>query len=139
MNTRILAISKAEVFLDVIKPFLNRNGIEIATVCHRTAYGLEVYESVNPDLVIMDVNWEEDSYSISATELVGRLTERHPSVKIMLMTTMYDKNLFSRIKSEKIAGYFYRTMDNVIEEMVLGITRVLKGLNYLPPLEGSMY
>lgn len=137
MNTRILAISKADVFLDVVKPFLSRNGIEIAKVCHRTAYGLEFYESFNPDLVILDVNWNEDSYSMSATKLVSILTERHPSVKIILMTTMYDRDLSSRIDCQKIAGYFYRTMDNVIEEMVLSIRRVLKGLSYFPQQDGS--
>jgi DNA-binding NarL/FixJ family response regulator len=123
----ILAVVKTGVFIDNIAPFLQTNGIEINKTCHYTPGALELYKNLRPDIVIMDSNAKNDVYSIPDATLIRMLTDQNPSVKIIVMSNLYDPGTASRMHNLNIQGYFYRSINNVTEEMVHCIKTVFNG------------
>ena len=123
----ILAVVKTGVFIDNIAPFLQTNGIEINKTCHYTPGALELYKNLRPDIVIMDSDAKNDVYSIPDATRIRMLTDQNPSVKIIVMSNLYDPGTASRMHNLNIQGYFYRSINNVTEEMVHCIKTVFRG------------
>ena len=103
----VLAICKRNNFVKGIQSYLLAHGIEIVSICNNSSDGLESYQQMNPDIVIMDANWSNYSYAPSGSELIRQLLELDPACKIIISTNTEEPDTVERLKEYNISGYFY--------------------------------
>ena len=123
----IFAIFKSSIFTTALQPFLRDNGIDIVSSCNNSSLALGHYKAVNPDIVMMDLNWCDTNYSVSGNSLIAQLRQEDPRVRIIGVTNFFDARTISSLKDQSVQGYFYRCMDNLLEGVKECVEKVYEG------------
>ena len=134
---RIFTIFKSSIFTTALEPFLRSNGIEIISSCNNSALALDYFKVINPDIVMMDLNWSVGTYSISGESLIQQIQQHEPGVRIIAVTNFFDAQTVSRLKAQSVQGYFYRCMDNLLAEVKDCIERVYEGEGFYANTDAS--
>ena len=121
---RVFAIFKNPIFLTALKPFLQSNGIEVVCSSSNSSLALDYYKNIDTDLVMMDLNWPASAYTVSGASLISQLRKQNPNDKIIGFTTFYDAHTASRLNGLALQGYFYKSTDNLLEQLKECIERV---------------
>lgn len=101
------------------------NGIEVVGEAGDAAQAFEQVEHLRPDLVLMDVGMKQ----VNGIELTARLRERHPTLRV-LMLSMYDNPEYvHRALAAGARGYVLKEAPS--EEIVAAILAVAAGRNFL--------
>ena len=101
------------------------NGIEVVGEAGDAAQAFEQVEHLRPDLVLMDVGMKQ----VNGIELTTRLRERHPTLRV-LMLSMYDNPEYvHRALAAGARGYVLKEAPS--EEIVAAILAVAEGRNFL--------
>lgn len=124
---RIFAIFKSSIFTTALQPFLRDNGIDIVSSCNNSSLAIGHYKAINPDIVMMDLNWSDTNYSVSGNSLIDQLRQQDPGVRIIGVTNFFDARVLSSLKAQGVQGYFYRCMDNLLEGVKECVETVYEG------------
>ena len=100
-------------------------GIEVVGEAGDAAQAFEQVDRLRPDLVLMDVGMKQ----VNGIELTTRLRERHPTLRV-LMLSMYDNPEYvHRALAAGARGYVLKEAPS--EEIVAAILAVAQGRNFL--------
>jgi len=124
---RIQAICKRKIFMQMASPLLTEKGISVISVCESTPAAIEEYKRNKPPVVLMDANMGTQPFSFSTPQLIEQLRHINPDVKIIVITNSKEDFIIQQLKSYSISGYFYRSMEHVLDAMVSCIRKVEAG------------
>ncbi len=125
---RVLICDDQEVVCEGLRAILkSAPGIEVVGVAHDGAQALDLVLQAKPDLVLMDLKMPGMN-GIQATRL---LRERHPQVRVLVLTT-YDADewVFDAIRSGA-AGYLLK--DAPREALIDAIKGTVEGDTHIDP------
>ncbi|MEI9947381.1 MAG: response regulator [Chitinophagaceae bacterium] len=107
---RIFVIFKSRIFIEAITPFLKECNIEIAGLCLDSFRAVSQYKEINADLVIMDLNWTHQSYTVTGPELIRNLRQYNPDVKIIGVTNFHESRVLDKLSQLCVQAHFSRDM-----------------------------
>jgi len=94
-----------------------------------TAYSAaETYARLDqdvPDVLLLDVNLPD----VLGTEVCGRITERHPSLKVLGLSSFDQSSYVKQMLEQGASGYLLKTIDGT--ELTKAIITVAEGGQYL--------
>lgn len=85
-------------------------------------------EKKTPDLLILDISMPK----LSGIEAIGIVKKKYPEVKVLMLTMHKDKQYFYHSMLGGADGYLMK--DDSDEELLLAITKIRDGKNYLSPM-----
>lgn len=113
--------------MQMASPLLTTRGINVIAVSESNAAAIEEYKKHNPPVVLMDANMGTHPYSFSTPQLIEQLRHINPAVKIIVITNSKEDFIIQQLKNYSISGYFYRSMEHVLDAMVSCIKKVEAG------------
>jgi DNA-binding NarL/FixJ family response regulator len=125
-NTRVLLVDDHPLVREGLRARLSSvPGIEVVGEAGDAAQAHAQVDGLAPDLVLMDVGMRH----VNGIELTARLRERHPSLRV-LMLSMYDNPEYvHRALAAGARGYVLKEAPS--EEIVAAILAVASGRNFL--------
>lgn len=108
-------------------PLLTPKGISVISVCESNPAAVEEYKKHKPPVVLMDANMGTQPFSFSTPQLIEQLRRINPDVKIIVITNSKEDFIIQQLKNYSISGYFYRSMEHVLDAMVNCIKKVEAG------------
>lgn len=107
---------------EVLKQLTGVNSIEVAG---RGREALEKVGGGDIDLVILDISLPD----ISGIEVLERIKERHPGVKVLILS-MHPQELYA-IRAMKMGASGYLTKDTPTAELLAAINKISSGGKYI--------
>jgi len=119
---RLLIVDDQVLFLESLSTFLRNyaEDIEVVGLARNGREAVEKAAALRPDIVLMDVHMPV----MDGVEATGRLIERQPGVRILILST-YDEDEYVR-KALKLGAAGYLLKDISPTELIASI-RALKG------------
>jgi DNA-binding NarL/FixJ family response regulator len=119
---RLLIVDDQVLFLESLSTFLRNyaEDIEVVGLARNGREAVEKAAALRPDIVLMDVHMPV----MDGVEATGRLIERQPRVRILILST-YDEDEYVR-KALKLGAAGYLLKDISPTELIASI-RALKG------------
>lgn len=119
MPTRCLIVDDNESFLEAARALLEREGLSVAAVASTYADAVELFETLRPDVVLVDIFLGEES----GLELARHLTEdghgQGDAATIILISTHAEADLADFIAASPAAGFLPKT--ELSAKAILGI------------------
>lgn len=119
--TRILVVDDEQAILDLIEMILRREQFNVATASNGKS-GLELFESFNPDLVILDVMLPD----INGHELCKEMTRRRKTPIVMLTAK---NDIIDKVLGLELGADDYVTKPFDSRELIARIKAVLRRLD----------
>lgn len=88
---------------------------------------VELVEDLKPDIAIIDV----DMPKMGGIEAAQVIRSKNNDIKLVLLTMLRDRNVFSKMKLIGIEGYILKK--NASKEVVDGIKQIILGESYISP------
>lgn len=110
---------------------LTRSGIEVVGVAPDGLAAIKVVEETAPDVVVLDLNMPK----LSGVEAAGRLTERMPATRVLMVTVSAEEADVSDAILAGASGYVLK--DRPVEEVVAGIRAAAAGESLISPRVAS--
>jgi len=119
---RLLIVDDQVLFLESLSTFLRNyaEDIEVVGLAKNGREALEKAAALRPDIVLMDVHMPV----MDGVEATGRLVEKHPGIRILILST-YDEDEYVR-SALKLGAAGYLLKDISPTELIASI-RALKG------------
>lgn len=125
---KILIVDDQKVLLDAFTDYLSKEedftivgSLTVADVADVAC------DRFKPNLVLMDICTEGDVSGIYAT---SRIKEKHPEIKVMLMTGFPEISFIERAKDAGADSFIYK--NSSIEEFISGIRETVAGRGTFP-------
>jgi CheY-like chemotaxis protein len=105
--TRCLIVDDNESFLEVVRVLLEREGLGVAAVASTGSDGLRLFETLRPDVVLVDIFLGDES----GLELARRLVEdgQGSQATVILISTHAEADLADLIAASPAAGFLPKT------------------------------
>lgn len=127
-STRVLIIDDHNLFRKGIRMLLeNRDDIEVVGEAEDGSSGLELYSSVKPDVVLLDMNLP-DAYGY---EVARKLKEQDNNARIVVLSALHSEDMLREALEAGVFGYILKNADN--EELVAAIARARSAQYHLCP------
>ncbi|HNR46248.1 MAG TPA: response regulator transcription factor [Anaerolineaceae bacterium] len=125
---RVLICDDQEIVCEGLQRILDSDGeINVVGTVHNGLEALEMVERLQPDLVLMDLKMSV----MNGVVATRKIRERHPEIRILVLTTYDDDEwLFDAIRSGA-AGYLLK--DRPREELISAIKGTMAGKTYIDP------
>lgn len=126
MMTRIFIVEDHEVIRESLRMILEME--EDMLFCGEAVSGeaaLEAVAGAAPDLVLVDVSLP----GMSGIELVGRLVERQPDVRCLMVSGHREEQYAQQALAVGAQGYIVK--NSIIDELIDGIRQVMRGDRYM--------
>ena len=125
---RVLICDDQEIVCEGLQRILDTDGeINVVGTVHNGLEALEMVERLQPDLVLMDLKMSV----MNGVVATRKIRERHPEIRILVLTTYDDDEwLFDAIRSGA-AGYLLK--DRPREELINAIKGTMAGKTYIDP------
>lgn len=128
MKIRVLLVDDHEVVrLGLLTLINDQPDMEVVGEAGSAAEALRAVESLQPNVVLMDIRLPGES-GIAATQAI---TERFPSVRVVMLTSYADDDLVVRAIRAGAAGYVLKQVGN--EELLRAISAAARGEAVLDP------
>ncbi|HOD05840.1 MAG TPA: response regulator transcription factor [Anaerolineaceae bacterium] len=125
---RVLICDDQEIVCEGLQRILDSDGeINVVGTVHNGLEALEMVDRLLPDLVLMDLKMSV----MNGVVATRKIRERHPEIRILVLTTYDDDEwLFDAIRSGA-AGYLLK--DRPREELINAIKGTMAGKTYIDP------
>ena len=105
---RILVIDDDKLVAVSLKTILESDeSIEVADIGYSGREAVDLYESVQPDVLLMDIRMDGMSGLDAATEIL----QKHPDAKILLLTTFSDDEYIIKALAIGTKGYIIKPVN----------------------------
>lgn len=130
MKKKILIVDDSELFRIGLKSILTKHQEAIIreASCSSELVSIMETEQWIPDLVFMDVRLKRAG-SLSGLELSGYLKEKHPHVRIIIITACEEKNVLKEAMQTGVEGFLPK--ESIAHEIEECLNMVMDGENYL--------
>ncbi len=124
---RVLLVDDETLLLDSLEIILSLNQMEVVAKAHDGREALELLKEIECDIALVDLNMK----GMGGIELIGQLKEKHPAVKILVLTTFYDDKNITDAIAGGADGYLLKDSG---KDAILGAVRqIIGGVNVLDP------
>ena len=129
MQIRILLVDDQVLFINSLKTVLEMKDteIEVVGVCYSGEDAIALCDERNPDLVLMDVKMP----GMDGVEATREIVERHPDMKIIMLTT-FDEDEYVK-NALKVGAKGYLLKDMLPADLIYAIKNVNRGLMHISP------
>lgn len=128
---RVLIVEDQTLLREALRRLLeSENGVQVvgeAGTCAE-ALRLAAERSKEFDVVVMDIRLPDGS-GLDAAET---LNQRHPRLRVFILTSYDDLALIERAMKLHVAGYALK--NSTYEELITGLRTVVRGQTYLHPV-----
>ena len=122
----VLLVDDHELVRTGIQHLLDGNeSVNVTGVASSGEEAIKMVDSLLPDIVLMDIYMP----GIGGMEASRRISQRHPSVKIIILTVLADGPVPQQMLSAGVPGYVTKTCS--ISELIAAIKAVSVGGRYL--------
>ncbi|MDZ5711453.1 response regulator transcription factor [Jeotgalibacillus haloalkalitolerans] len=126
--TKILIIDDHQLFREGVKRILDfEETFEIVGEGDDGSQAIELYETHQPDVVLMDINMP----NVNGVEATGQLVQKYSDAKVIILSIHDDENYVSHALKSGALGYMLKEMDS--EALIEAIKTVADGGSYLHP------
>ena len=122
----VLLVDDHELVRTGIQHLLDGNeSVNVTGVASSGEEAIKMVDALLPDIVLMDIYMP----GIGGMEASRKISQRHPSVKIIILTVLADGPLPQQMLSAGVQGYVTKTCS--ISELIAAIKAVSVGGRYL--------
>ncbi|GGF31206.1 MULTISPECIES: response regulator [Halobacillus] len=126
--TRIVLIDDHKLFREGVKRILDfESSFEVVAEGDDGSAALDLIETHNPDIVLMDINMP----SMNGVEATAEITQRYPNLKVIILSIHDDENYVTHALKTGAQGYLLKEMDS--DALIEAIKVVGNGGSYLHP------
>lgn len=124
-DIRIALVDDHSILRQGLRSILEREkGIVVVGEASSLLSALSMVATTRPDIVLLDLKLSTDA-DAEGLELARTLTQRHPTVGVLVLTTFLDERLVARAIQYGAKGYVLKDVDAV--ELVRSIRAVHRG------------
>ncbi len=121
---KLQLVDDHEIFLEGLISLLDEEWIEISGTSQNGKKAIELLENDPPDMLLTDLSMPE----MDGIELVRKVKQTHPEVKILVLTMHNDKPTISEIIMAEAEGYVLKNSSK--KELLKAIQRISAGGTY---------
>ncbi|MGX9133365.1 response regulator [Rummeliibacillus sp. JY-2-4R] len=126
--TKIIIVDDHQLFREGVKRILDfEDSFNVIAEGDDGIDVLNLYETYQPDVVLMDINMPQKN----GVEATSELLEKHPDAKVIILSIHDDESYVSHALKSGALGYMLKEMD--ANEIVDAIKIVAAGGSYLHP------
>lgn len=113
LRYRLLVVDDSPSMHAMIKEALASSPFEIVGDAFHGAQGVELFESLRPDIVLMDIVMPQ----MTGIEALKSITEKHPDARVVILTSMRGKEDVLACKKHGAKNYVLKPFqgDKLIE------------------------
>jgi two-component system response regulator DegU len=127
-NIRLVLADDHQLFREGVKRILNmENDLEVVGECGDGIQVIELCNTLNPDIVLMDINMPIEN-GVVAT---GKLKEIFPDIKVIILSIHDDESYVFETLRKGASGYLLKDME--AESLINAIRSVVAGHAYIHP------
>ncbi|WP_293300054.1 response regulator transcription factor [Pedobacter sp. UBA4863] len=123
-QNNIYIIDDHQLVIDGIQLMVAGNGINVVGSSNSAKTALEEIITLKPDLVISDISMPE----ITGVELVKRLKQQMPALKILMLSMFDNPTLLNDLMHSNINGFVLKNKGK--DELLYAIEQIAKGHVY---------
>ncbi|MDI3328948.1 MAG: response regulator transcription factor [Alicyclobacillaceae bacterium] len=127
MTERIVVVDDHELVQIGLHTLLTDRGLEVVGQASTGSEGLELIQSLQPDLALIDVRLPD----MSGIELCQSVRKTNPHIRLAVLTAAMDKNVVHACLQTGVQGYLLKDMPG--EELFRSIRKILDGKSVLDP------
>ncbi|ARU60097.1 DNA-binding response regulator [Tumebacillus avium] len=128
MTVRVVLCDDHTILRDGLRNLLNsEDDLEVVGEAADGKQAIELVESLQPDVVIMDINMP----GLGGVEAVERLIAKYPSLRILILTMFNQDEYLFRTMQAGACGYLLK--DSPVTEVIDAIRTVMQGGSVLHP------
>lgn len=116
---RVLIIDDETAIQESLEMFLREKGLEVLTA-GTGAEGLDIFRRYSPPVVILDIRLPD----ISGDQVLGRLLEMDPEVKVIMITAFHDMETTIAAMRQGAYDYIHKPLD--VDELDKAVTESLR-------------
>lgn len=125
---KLLLADDHQLFREGVKRIINmENDLEVIGECSDGIQVLELCNTLNPDIVLMDINMPVEN-GVVATE---KLKEFFPHIKVIILSIHDDESYVFETLRKGATGYLLKDME--AESLINAIRSVVAGYAYIHP------
>ena len=124
-HLRILLVDDEPLLLESLEIILTLNQMEIIGTAQDGFAALEVLSSHFCDLALVDLNMK----GMGGIELIGRMKQYYPKIKILVLTTFYDDTNITRAIAGGADGYLLK--DSGKDAILGAVSQIMSGRNVI--------
>ncbi len=121
----VLLVDDEPLLLESLEIILTFNDMQIAGMAHDGFEALEALAKAHCDIALVDLNMK----GMGGIELIARMKERYPKVKILVLTTFYDDKNITQAIANGADGYLLK--DSGKEAILGAISQIMGGRNVI--------
>lgn len=114
---KIIIIDDDPVVVDALQMITEASGVEVIGTGNDGNKAFELYENLKPDVVLMDIRMSP----VNGMEATGRIMDKYPDARILLVTTFQDEEYIAGALSMGCMGY-------ILKQNVKGIVPALNAV-----------
>ncbi|MCR8632358.1 MULTISPECIES: response regulator [Paenibacillus] len=127
-NIKLVLADDHQLFREGVKRILNmENDLEVVGECGDGIQVIELCNTLNPDIVLMDINMPVEN-GVVATE---KLKEIFPDIKVIILSIHDDESYVFETLRKGASGYLLKDME--AESLINAIRSVVAGHAYIHP------
>lgn len=128
MKTRIVIIDDHQLFREGMKRILEfESSFDVLAEGDDGKQALDLVETYNPDVVVMDINMP----SVNGVEATKLLVEKYPETKVLILSIHDDESYVTHALKTGARGYLLKEMD--ADALIEAVKVVAAGGSYLHP------
>lgn len=126
MSIRVFLIDDEELLTESMEIILTVKGqMEVVGIAKDGKEALEKLEQVTADIALVDLNMK----GMGGIELIPKLKERYPDMKLLVLTTFYDNHYITEALAGGADGYLLK--DSAGDTIIKAIHQLLTGQSVL--------
>ena len=123
---RLMIVDDHEVLREGLRFMLrNAEGLEIVSEASNGREALELLESIQPDVMLLDMNMPE----MGGLETLKHVRQRWPAVTVLILSFHDDPEYVEQALRHGAAGYLLKTVSR--EELIRAVQAAADGAGYL--------
>jgi DNA-binding NarL/FixJ family response regulator len=101
---KVLVVDDDRLVSSSLKTILEAGGVEVAGTLNSGEQAAEQYETLRPDVLLMDIRMKD----ITGLEVAEAILKRHPDAKILFLTTFSDDEYIAKALQLGAKGYILK-------------------------------